>query len=206
MKFIISLIVMALTLAGCSSHSPTYIKLNPQIANINQHQINGIPLAITTIDKRKANFIVQFDNKDDPARLISPAESPRKQLAHLFKQAFRTAGYQPSAQAPQQLEIQLDTLLTRVDENLFNYQANTSIIINIIATNGKQTLTKRYNAKGKQTGAMSVNLETLEQELNQLLSQVSLDIINDAELNQFLIHGLETVDLTSDNLASTTKA
>lgn len=184
-------IILTLLVSACTSHTPSYIVLNPQVPDISQHQTNSIPITLKTIDTRKANFVLRYDENNDASRLVSPAESPREQLENLFKKSFNQAGFEiiPNSAQPntkRHIEIQLEKLITTVNEDLFNYQANTDIIINIIVTNGNKTLTKRYNAKGKRKGFMSADFASLELEINQLLTQLSFDVIQDPELNQFL--------------------
>ena len=186
MTFKSLIICSTLFLASCSSHAPNLIVLNPEVSEVTQNQSDNIPLSIKTIDTRKANYVVRFNNKDDAARLVSPFQSPRQQLAVIFQDGFSQAGYQLSANSDRQLQIQLEQLLTNVNESFLGYQADTNIIINVIATKGNQTLTKRFDAKGKLKGSMSADFASLEQEINQLITKLSTDIINDNELNDFL--------------------
>lgn len=186
-----TVMIFTLLVSACASHTPSYIVLNPEVGDISQHYTTSIPITLKTIDTRKANFVLRYEENNDASRLVSPAESPRKQLEKLFKKSFSQAGFKivPNSAQPntnRHIEIQLEKLLTTVNEDLFNYQANTDIIINIIVTNGNKTLTKRYNAKGKRKGSMRADFASLELEINQLLTQLSFDVIQDPELNQFL--------------------
>ncbi|MEZ9821581.1 YajG family lipoprotein [Shewanella sp. 10N.286.45.A1] len=186
MKPLILVIAAAFTVIGCASQAPTHIALNPEVPNINQQTDIELPIAIDTIDTRSANFIVRFNDGDNAARLVSPSEAPRVQMDQVFRDGFSQAGYRVDPSSVKHLQIQLEQLLTDVDEGTFGFEANSQIVINVIAQNTNQSLTKRYRAKGLLKGPFSADFATLELEMNKLLGELTHDIINDPELNQFI--------------------
>lgn len=186
MKPLILVIAAAFTVIGCASQAPTHIALNPQVPSITQQTSMQLPIAIDTIDTRSANFIVRFNDGDNAARLVSPSEAPRVQMDQVFRDGFSQAGYRVDPSSVKHLQIQLEQLLTDVDEGTFGFEANSQIIINVIAQNSNQSLTKRYRAKGLLKGPFSADFATLELEMNKLLGELTRDIINDPELNQFI--------------------
>ena len=186
MKRLFISLTAAIALSGCASQMPSHIALNPQVPNIESQLQLPEPLAIETIDTRSANFIVRFNNDDQAAKLISPSEAPRKQLDDVFREGFTKAGYQIDPSSTKQIQLQIEQLLTDVDTGTFNYEANSNIIINIIAKNDNHTLTKRYTAKNTVTGPFSADFATLELAINKLLDELSKKIITDPELNEFL--------------------
>ena len=186
MKRLFLLITTAITLCGCATQTPSHIALEPQVPQV-QHQTHSLQnLAIETIDTRSANFIVRFNNEGDAAKLVSPSEAPRRQIDAVFRKGFTQAGYQIDPSAVQHVQFQLEQLLTDVNESTFGFEAKSNIIINVIAKNSTQELTKRYTARGTLSGPFSADFATLELEINKLLGQLSGDIINDPELNQFI--------------------
>lgn len=185
MKLLLSLIFITL-LSACANHMPTHIALSPELTEIKQHTLSSQNVAIKMLDTRKANFIVRFNQGDDAAKLVSPAESPRKQLDALFRSGFTQAGYQVDPSVPQLLEFQLEYLLTDITESTFGFEAKTQIVINVDAKNSTKRLTKRYSAKGKLKGPFSADYATLELEINKLISALTTEIINDVELHQFI--------------------
>lgn len=186
MKLIIAFFICVFCLSGCASQDPNYIKLAPKLSSIASHASIDDTLAITTIDLRKANYVVRFDDKKDAAKLISPIIPPRKQLESLFEQGFKDMGYKISKQSRAFLHIDLDTLLTDVHETLFGYQANTNMIINVVAYHDNRTLSKKYHAKNTRTGPMRIGFSTLESDMNKLMGELVVNIVSDKELNQFL--------------------
>lgn len=165
---------------------PSHIALNPQVPNIETRLHSPQTISLETIDARSANFIVRFNHDDEAAKLVSPSEAPRKQMDEVFRQGLTKAGYQLTPNSMNQLQIQIEQLLTDVDSGTFSYQADTNIIINIIAKNNNHTLTKRYTARNSVTGPFSADFATLELAINKLLDELSSKILTDPELNEFI--------------------
>ncbi|WP_076412933.1 YajG family lipoprotein [Shewanella sp. UCD-KL12] len=186
MKRLFLLITASIFLSACASQTPSHIAIHPQVPEVQKQSHSRQTLAIETIDTRSANFIVRFSNNDNAARLVSPSEAPRKQLDELFRQGFTQAGYQVDPSSVNHMQFQLEQLLTDVDESTFGFEARSNIIINVIAKNSNQELTKRYSARGTLSGPFSADFATLELEINKLFGQLTADILNDPELNSFI--------------------
>ncbi|BAJ03323.1 YajG family lipoprotein [Shewanella violacea] len=186
MKRLILLFTASVLLSACANHAPSHIALHPQVPKVQQQTNSRQTLAIETIDTRSANFIVRFNNGADAAKLVSPSEAPRKQMDRVFRAGFTQAGYQIDPSSVKHVQIQVEQLLTDVTESTFSFEAKSNIIINIIAKNSRQVLTKRYSARGTLSGPFSADYAQLELEMNKLLGQLSSEIINDPELNQFI--------------------
>lgn len=186
MKRLILLFTASVLLSACANQTPSHIALHPQVPEVQQQTNSHQTLAIETIDTRSANFIVRFNNGDDAAKLVSPSEAPRKQIDSVFRAGFTQAGYQIDPSSVKHMQIQLEQLLTDVTESTFGFEAKSNIIINVIVKNTSQELTKRYSARGTLSGPFSADFATLELEMNKLLGQLSGEILNDPELNQFI--------------------
>lgn len=186
MKRLLLLITAAISVVGCANQGPSHIALNPEVPAIELQTESALPVALETIDTRSANFIVRFNDGDKAARLVSPSEAPRVQMDQVFRDGFTQAGYRIDPGSVKHMQIQLEQLLTDVDEGTFGFEANSQVIINVIAKNANQELTKRYRAKGLLKGPFGADFATLELEMNKLIGELTQNIINDPELNQFI--------------------
>lgn len=176
---------LGLVIAGCSTHKPSQIALNPMVPQVEAQTHQYTALAIQTLDTRSANYIVRFNNKGDAAKLVSPSEPPRKQLHAVFESGFTRAGYKITPNANRHIKFELQQLLTDVDESLFSFVAKHQIVIRAVADNDNKQLIKTFSAKGKLEGPLKADFATLELDMNKLLLQITSDIINDDEINQF---------------------
>ncbi|GIU47564.1 MULTISPECIES: YajG family lipoprotein [Shewanella] len=186
MKSLPLFLCSALFLSACASHTPTHIALNPNVPNVVNKIDRYDTVAVSTIDVRKANFIVRFNKGDEAAQLVSPSEPIRQQLDSVFKKSMSNAGYQVDPAASNTVEFQLDYLLTDVTESTFGFEAKTDLTINVIAKNQTQEFTKIYNGKGLLKGPFSPDFATLELDMNKLIDELTTKIINDPELHHFL--------------------
>ncbi len=174
-------------LTACATSQPSHVALNPTLGVINQQPSMLTPLRIETIDIRKANFIVRIHQSNGAAaKLISPSEPVRQQLDEVFRQGLIVAGYSTSANASQSVQFQLDTLLTDVTETTFGYEAKTQVTFNVIAKSNTLEFTKIFNGRSTLTGPFSSDFATLELDINSLLDKLTTEILNDAELHQFI--------------------
>ena len=186
MKSLFLSLIALVALSGCASQMPSHIALNPQVPDIQTQSHSLQSLTLETIDTRPANFIVRFNNGDEAAKLVSPSEAPRRQMDEVFREGLIKAGYQVTPSSMKQIQFQLEQLLTDVNDTTFGYEANSNIVINVIAKNDRDTLTKRYTARNTVTGPFSADFATLELAINKLLDELSSKILTDPELNTFI--------------------
>ncbi len=186
MQKLIFILISLVTLTGCSAKIPSQIALSPEAPAVITQQGELPALKIQTIDTRAANFIVRFDREEKAAKLISPAIPPRVQLEKLFNQGFIQSGYSLNSNSSTKLSLQIESLISNVTESSFEHLAEHRIVIKVIADNTERKLTKYYRATGTLKGPLSIDVAAIELALNQLLSELTGNIINDPELNQFL--------------------
>lgn len=186
MKITVPALVSVLCLSACASHEPTHIALNPTLGAVSVQTDDDVPVFVEVIDTRTKNVIVQFDQAPKPAKLVSASEPVRLQLEALFRSGMRKAGYVVDPSATKKVQFQLEYLLTDVTDNTFNYEAKTRLVINVKAQNTRQEFTKSFSGNSLLKGPLSPDFATLELDINKLIDKLTSDILNDAELHQFL--------------------
>lgn len=184
MKKSLAVLTAILTLSGCAGSPSNYLALSPDAPAIASSASGRI--ALSTQDARSTNNAVRITKGDEPAKLMGTGESPAIQLGNLFRQSFSNKGFQLDPAATNVLELKLERLQSDINETLLGYEAANEIIISAYARNEQQLFSKRYTAKGTMKGPLSLDLATLELEMNKLITQLAGDIVNDPELTQFL--------------------
>lgn len=186
MKRLLLTLTLPFLFAGCASHNPTHMAFSPQLPKVSQQTSSQIPLSLETVDSRSIDYVARFMEEGTKTRLVSSSESPQSQLDEVFRNGFTQAGYQIDPSSNHSVQIQLEELQMDVMKKTFGYEAKHSVAIAVHARNSTQELVKRYRARGTLTGSLSPDFATLEMDMNKLLGQLSGEILNDPELNQFL--------------------
>ncbi|MCL1125300.1 YajG family lipoprotein [Shewanella surugensis] len=198
MRHFYLLLLVSIGLTGCTSYSPRYIALNPQVPIINVQTAEHTSISMSTTDIRPFQYIVRFIDDGNVTRQISASEPLRDQMNRVLQAGLQEAGYQVSSDPHNSVEFQIEKLLTNVDEGVFGFTAKTEIIINAVANKQRdiitgastkterKTLNKRFRIKAMLKKPLSPDFATLELEINKQLAILTQEIITDPELNQFI--------------------
>lgn len=186
MKRLLLTLTFPLLFVGCASQNPTHMAFSPQVPDVSQQTPRPISISLDTIDTRNVDYVARFIEEGTKIRLVGPSEPPKLQLDEVFRNGFTQAGYQIDPSAAHSVQIQLAELQMDVTKNTFGYEAKHNILISVQARNATQELVKRYKAKGVLKGPLTPDFATLELDMNKLLGQLTGEILNDPELNQFL--------------------
>ncbi len=186
MKRLLLTLTFPLLFAGCASQNPTHMAFSPQVPNIRQQTAQLVPIALETVDTRTVDYVARFIEEGTKTRLVGPSEPPKLLLDEVFRAGFAQAGYQIDPSATNSVQIQLEELQMDITKKTFGYEAKHSVLIAVQAKNSTQELVKRYKAKGTLKGPLTPDFATLELDMNKLLGQLTGEILNDPELNQFL--------------------
>lgn len=186
MKRLLLTLTFPLLFVGCASQKPTHMAFSPQIPDVKQQISRTIPISLETLDTRNVEYVARFIEEGTKTRLVGPSEPPKLQLDEVFRNGFAQAGYQIDPGASHSVQIQLEELQMDVTKKTFGYEAKHSVMIAVQARNSTQELVKRYKAKGTLKEPLTPDFATLELDMNKLLGQLSGEILNDPELNQFL--------------------
>ncbi|MCL1077436.1 hypothetical protein D5R81_05635 [Parashewanella spongiae] len=187
MKLIIVTFFAWIILIGCSSTPPQLVILSPVSPTTAHAQSNSSStIHITVLDRRKANYVASIKNGDEVRRLLAPATPPRATLLKVIKAGFSKAGYRVNSEADLQLIFYIDDLLAQVQQNTFDFDVKTRIQLSLKAESPRQHFSKRYRVKGSMQGPLSLDHNKLEQQLNDLITQLTTDIMNDEQLIKFI--------------------
>ncbi|WP_169307020.1 YajG family lipoprotein [Ferrimonas sediminicola] len=174
----------ALLLAGCAS-APNTLILAPSAPMVQAGSQQGA-LALTSVDHRPEQFLVEVRKDDGAAELLSPAEPPRQLLEQGIRDGLSRLGYRIDPAATVTLSLSLDKLVMKIDQGTFGHDASTSLIATVIVDNRGRTLTKEYRVRSSFSGPLKPEMARIEREMNDRLSQLMSDIVNDPELHTHL--------------------
>ncbi|WP_299492887.1 YajG family lipoprotein [uncultured Shewanella sp.] len=192
------LLFILINLTACSSYSPRYIALNPQVPAIEIQTAQHNVISINTRDKRSSPYVVNFIDDGKITRQVTTSESLVNQMDDVLQAGLKEAGYQITSTSFPTVTFNIEKLQTNVDDGIFGFTANTEIIINAIVkkqrniiSNGAtqtetNTLNKRFRIKAMLKKPLAPDFATLELEINQQLALITKEIMTDAEFNQFI--------------------
>ncbi|QSX34630.1 hypothetical protein JYB87_05165 [Shewanella avicenniae] len=186
MRLLFAFVIVSALLSGCATSSPKTLVLSPEIPAASAQTLSPINVALKSKDLRSSGYVARFIKEDKVSSVVNPAESPRITLERVFNQALTRAGYQIDPASGRDLIIVVDQLVTDVDEGMLGFEANTHLMLTVNASNQNRTFSKRYSATSRLKGPFKADFASLELDINKLLTQLSGQIINDPELNQFL--------------------
>lgn len=192
------LLLLSIALSACTSYSPRYIALNPQVPLINVQTAQHDKISIDTFDMRSSPYVVRFIDDGKVARQVTTGEPLVDQMDNVLRKGLEEAGYQLTSNTFPAVTFNIEKLQTNVDEGIFGFTANTEIIINAIVkkqrnmiSNGTtqtetNTLNKRFRIKAMLKKPLTPDFATLELEINQQLAILTQEMMTDAEFNQFI--------------------
>lgn len=186
MKRLLLTLTFPLLFVGCASQKPTHMAFSPQVPDISQQVSRPTSISLETVDTRNIDYVARFIEEGTKTRLVTPSEPPKLQLDEVFRNGFTQAGYQIDPSASHSVQVKLEELQIDVTKNTLSYEAKQGVLITVQARNSTQELVKHYKAKGTLKGPFSPDFATLELDMNKLLGQLTGEILNDPELNQFL--------------------
>lgn len=183
-RSLMSAAIVAATLTGCAS-APTSLILAPDAPLITSSAQQG-SLQLTSVDRRSEQYVVKVRNGDGAAELLSPSQAPRQLLDQGVRQGFSQLGYQLDPASNTQMTLVLDKAVLEIDQGTFSHDAKGLFEATVKINTKVQTLTKTFTVTSAFSGPMKPDLARIEREVNDRLSQLMTNIVNDEELQQFI--------------------
>ncbi|BDY06281.1 YajG family lipoprotein [Ferrimonas sp. YFM] len=174
----------ALLLAGCAS-APNTLILSPAAPIVQPGSQQG-SVALTSVDHRPEQFLVEVRKDDGAAELLSPAEPPRQLLEQGVRDGLSKLGYRLDPAASVTMSLSLNKLVMKIDQGTFSHDATTNLVATVVVNNLGNTLTKEYRVRSSFSGPLKPEMARIEREMNDRLSQLMSDIVNDPELHEHL--------------------
>lgn len=164
----------------------------PEQVNISTAPVNLAPkysnttVSLTSRDIRDANYLIAIHKVGDPAKLINNKASLAKLAETSLQQGWEQQGlvFDPQAEVAINLEVQVARI--DVQQDAFEYMAESALIVILSVENEGQTLTKQFSRASTLTGAFNPSIPELEAKFSQQLSLLLTDIFEDQQVNDYL--------------------
>lgn len=168
---------------GCAS--PDSIKINVD-SDIRNSPTKTGSFQITTIDKRATQDIAVIRYTDKTKKSIHTSNSPSDVINSAIREGLSNSGHFNSADAKATINVELRRLNGKIDQGSVSYKAQLNAQIKVVIKHPKKTLTKQFKGQKKFKGAFTLNMDELEENMNELLSSLVDDIINDGEIHRLI--------------------
>ena len=183
--------LLSLFVFSCAS-IPTSIELQPSINN----QLTTPSLkstnkwAISSQDFRVALYLIEISKGDDVAILVNESKSSRKLIEGQLSQYWQKNGLLVNSDKSNntKITIELQEMLSKTKQASFSHKTTEKIRIKITLSNDSKTFSKTFKSRNYNEAGFSANIETLNTNLTNHLSDLLEQIVQDDELNNKIAH------------------
>lgn len=179
-----SLIMSAILLMGCSI-SPTSVQLEPDLwaKQTGQTLQSQLTWQLSSQDQRTAHYLIEIIEGNNAARLINESQSSRLIIEKALQQQWIKKGLAIQANGANSIDIQLIRLLVNVEQNSVTYNSNSQIVIAVKLQSEGKAFSKTFKSRFSKEGVLTADVKAVSERLNDQLSQLLYEILQDAELN-----------------------
>lgn len=183
-KFI-SVVFFVLVNSACTS-KPTTIKLDPKVTNHPSNIYTNHTGKVLVNDLRKNAHIVEVLSSNKPPAFINTNSSLRNVLSKQFSSQLTTQGMTVNKDALITLKFNVERARTYVNQDVLDYRSNTIIKLKVHIENPVQTLSKTFTLRATTRGALTADIDELEQEFNIQLGKLITQVVEDEQLQDFI--------------------
>ena len=173
-----------LLLTACAT-APQQVNITADPAPLTT-QYHGTQVALTSKDIRDANYLIAIHKVGEPAQLVNNQSSLINLTTAKLQQGWEQQGLVFSAQADIAINIELQTARIDVQQDSFEHQVESTLVLIISIENKAQTLTKQFRSASTLTGVFSPAMSDLETKFSQQLSSLLNDVFHDQQISDYL--------------------
>lgn len=177
-------------IVGCAPTLPLDASLTLSVATqpVSSYP-DGSTISLRGHDDREYQEVVRYLIKNDPPIPIPNRNPPHVVIAEQLADGLRGQGLVFSQQAPVHLELVVDELLATVTKPKFLYDIKAVSAVSITITGHGDALTKRYRKESTRVSVTRPDLDELEPLLNEQLSRIVQQILEDREIRKLIVDG-----------------
>ncbi|MCB2215434.1 YajG family lipoprotein [Desulfofustis glycolicus] len=179
-----------LLFVGCAPTLPLDANLTLSVATQPENIYpDGSAISLRGHDGREYQEVVRYLIKDDPPVPIPNRNPPHIVVAEQLTNGFREQGLVFSQQAPAHLELAIEEVLATVTKPKVLYDIKAVSAVSITITGHGDSLTKRYRKESTRVSVTRPDLDELEPLLNEQLSRIVQQILEDQEIRKMIVGG-----------------
>lgn len=175
-------LLAGITLTGCQAPSqhvilqPNYTAVNPVVLNQS--------IAISVADQRQTQTTMTIRKSDSKESLQSLYLA--ENITPMLEKAFKQVGANVTNASDTQIQLNIKTLHTNVEQSIHKYSATGNVVFELVATKGLDSFSKTFRGNNSQEGPFGYDKATIEAQLNRLLEDVISRIVSDPQVIGFI--------------------
>lgn len=178
---------VALSLTACASYYPIAVDVQPQ-AEAKGGLYRGQALSLSSQDNRKNDYIIQIEQNNKAPVVIGASNNIKVQMEQALAQGLSDQGAVTEQGAATQVQLELEDVLVRVIRGHISYDVVQQIRMQLVLKRDGRTITKQYrrSAQAEFPGRLHPELDKVKAALNEQLSLMIKDMLNDRDVQQFI--------------------
>jgi uncharacterized lipoprotein len=175
-------LLAGIVLTGCQAPSqhvilqPNYTAVNPVVLNQS--------IAISVADQRQTQTTMTIRKSDSKESLQSLYLA--ENITPMLEKAFKQVGANVTNASDTQIQLNIKTLHTNVEQSIHKYSATGNVVFELVATKGLDSFSKTFRGNNSQEGPFGYDKATIEAQLNRLLEDVISRIVSDPQVIGFI--------------------
>lgn len=181
------LLACILLLAGCTAKRPAATNLNLQIVGQPAGIYNETSAVIRGHDAREFEEVIEFQLGKDPVLRIPNLSPTHILVTERLAGGFKQQGLTFSNDSEARILLDINNLLVTVTKPQMLYVAEAKSNLSLKVVSGNKTITKKYDRQVSKESMTKPKIESLEGMLNDQLSDIIMQILQDDEIRSAII-------------------
>lgn len=179
------LIVSIFLITACANE-PTAIHLQPNILNIQNEIYQTQTANVSVSDNRHSLHLVEVLTNNEESKFIESTKSLKSVLSSQFRKELTSQGLNFNDDAVVSVKFNVERARTYINQDVFDYRANTIIKLKVNVENPQQTLSKTFTLRATSRGPLTADIDEIEQDFNIQLSKIIIQVLEDEQLQNFI--------------------
>lgn len=178
--------ILSIFMVTACVNAPTEIKLQPQVVNTQGKVYQTQSAKMSIVDNRHSTHLVEVLTNNEKSKLINSATPLKSVLNSQFKKELSDQGLNFNNDSVVSVQLNVERARTYINQDIFDYRANTIIKLRVNVENPEQTLSKTFTLRATSRGPLTANIDQIQQDFNIQLSKIIIQVLEDDQLQNFI--------------------